>query len=66
MTFVRELVVKGVLFGWLISTFTFYVGWLLDLLWALWDRNRQTLHDKVVQSVVIDDRELAPGPQAFS
>jgi hypothetical protein len=25
----------------------------LDLLWAAWDRNRQTLHDKVASTVVV-------------
>jgi len=29
------------------------VGWL-DLLWPLWDERRQTLHDKAVNSYVID------------
>ena len=66
MTFVREFVVKFVLFGILISSFTSSLGSLLDFLWALWDRDRQTLHDKVVQSVVIDDRELAPSRQPSS
>jgi hypothetical protein len=30
---------------------------LLDPLWCLWDANQQCLHDKVVDSVVINDRE---------
>lgn len=31
-------------------------GQLLDLLWPLWDPQRQTLHDKAVNSYVINDR----------
>ena len=27
--------------------------WLLDMLWPLWDARNQTLHDKVVSTVVI-------------
>ena len=33
---------------------------LLDVLWCLWDDNRQCLHDKVVDSIVINDPP-APG-----
>lgn len=29
------------------------VVWLLDMLWPLWDKKRQTLHDKVVGTVVL-------------
>jgi uncharacterized RDD family membrane protein YckC len=29
------------------------VGGLLDLLWPLWDEQRQTLHDKAVGSFVV-------------
>jgi uncharacterized RDD family membrane protein YckC len=31
----------------------FGLVWLLDMLWPLWDKKRQTLHDKVVGTVVI-------------
>jgi uncharacterized RDD family membrane protein YckC len=31
----------------------FYLPLLLDYLWPLWDRQNQTLHDKVVSSVVV-------------
>ncbi|WP_017596146.1 RDD family protein [Nocardiopsis potens] len=41
----RELIL--VLFG-----FT-YIGLLIDLLWPLWDDRRQTVHDKVVRTVVV-------------
>ena len=29
----------------------------IDDLWALWDHNKQTLHDKIVKTYVVDDRE---------
>lgn len=36
-----------------ISVFTCGLGGLLDVLWPLWDTNRQTLHDKAVGSLVL-------------
>ena len=35
---------------------------LFDYLWALWDENRQCLHDKIADVVVIDTRAVAPTP----
>jgi len=32
------------------------IVWLIDMLFPLWDGRRQTLHDKVVASVVIGIR----------
>lgn len=37
----------------LLSIVTFGLIWFPDGLWLLWDRRRQTLHDKVVGSVVV-------------
>jgi uncharacterized RDD family membrane protein YckC len=31
-----------------------FMGGFLDVLWPLWDRRRQTLHDKVADSVVVN------------
>jgi uncharacterized RDD family membrane protein YckC len=31
----------------------FYIPWILDSLWPLWDAKRQTWHDKVAESVVV-------------
>ena len=33
---------------------------LLDYLWALWDENRQTLHDKIADVVVLETRPVTP------
>ena len=48
--------VEGVLR--LINLVFFLLGlvWILDMLFPLWDKQRQTLHDKVVGSVVIRTR----------
>jgi uncharacterized RDD family membrane protein YckC len=27
-------------------------------MWAIWDRDRQALHDKVMKTIVVDDRDL--------
>ncbi len=51
MTFVREFLVKALLFG-LISLFTFGVIIIIDNLWPLWDQDKQTLHDKVAGTQV--------------
>jgi uncharacterized RDD family membrane protein YckC len=34
------------------------VVWLLDMLFPLWDQKRQTLHDKIVKTVVIRVRNV--------
>ena len=51
--FLREVVVKWFLFGGVIFAFTLGLGWLLDILWPLWDDEHQALHDKVVSTHVI-------------
>ena len=55
-TFIREFIVKFALFGVVADTVAFGVASLIDLLWAFWDRDRQTLHDKIMKTVVVDDR----------
>jgi uncharacterized RDD family membrane protein YckC len=52
--FVREVLVKGLLFG-LIGILTAGVGWLVDDLWPLWDEEHRALHDFVVNSRVVRD-----------
>ena len=48
----RELLVKELLFG-LIGALTFYVLYLLDSLWPLWDDSNRALHDMMVKTHVI-------------
>ncbi len=50
-TWVREFLVKGLLFG-LIGAFTGGIGSLLAMLWLLWDRDRQCLWDKITSTHV--------------
>ena len=52
LMFVRELLVKATLFGFL-SAITASVLFWLNYLWPLWDRDMQALHDKVVDTVVV-------------
>ena len=57
-TFLREFGIKFIA----INAVSFISGgigtivWIVDLLWAFWDRNHQALHDKIMKTVVIDDR----------
>ena len=52
---VREIVIEGLVFG-LLASFLFGVGTILDALWILWDKDRQTLHDKMADTVVVRPR----------
>ena len=57
-TFIRDFVIKFVA----ITVVIFVTGGvglivgIVDLLWAFWNRDRQTLHDKIMRTVVIDER----------
>lgn len=37
-----------------VLVFAFFLPWVLDMLFPLWDRKNQTLHDKAVRSVAIN------------
>ena len=52
MMFVREFLVKGLLFSFLYAL-TLGILFLADNLWPLWADNNQTLHDKVVNTLVV-------------
>lgn len=52
MTFVREFLVKGLVIG-ILSSFFFGIIWLVNYLFPLFDKDLQTLHDKIVSSVVV-------------
>ena len=56
-TFLREFVIKFLLLGFLFQA-TFGIAWLVDYLWPLWDRaeKMQTLHDKVLGTIVVRSR----------
>jgi uncharacterized RDD family membrane protein YckC len=50
--FVREFVVKALLFGF-VGGFFFSIPTLLDYLWPLWDDQNRALHDMVVSTHVL-------------
>jgi uncharacterized RDD family membrane protein YckC len=50
--FVREVLVKGLLFGFVGSWF-FSIPTLIDYLWPLWDGENRCLHDMVVSTHVV-------------
>ncbi len=60
-TFVREIIVKTGIIGLGVDSLTFGLGSIFDGLWAFWDRDRQAIHDKIVKTVVVDDRQLRSG-----
>jgi uncharacterized RDD family membrane protein YckC len=47
----RELVIKTILFGWIGGSV--FIGWLLDVLWPLWDDQNRALHDMIVATRVV-------------
>jgi uncharacterized RDD family membrane protein YckC len=50
----REVLVKTLLVG-VVSGATGGIGWLLDVLWPLWDEENRALHDFVVNTRTIRD-----------
>ena len=54
-TFVRELVIKGMVGGFL-SGMSAGIYWVVDHLWPLFDSDRQAIHDKMVDTLVVQDR----------
>ena len=50
--FLRELVIKGLLF-WSVGGFFAYIPTLLDCLWPLWDDQNRALHDMVASTHVV-------------
>ena len=50
----REVIIKALLVGFL-SSLTFGLAWLLDILWPLWDDENRALHDFVVDTRVVRD-----------
>ena len=50
----REVAVKALLFG-IVSSLTFGLASLLDVLWPLWDEENRALHDLLVDTRVIID-----------
>lgn len=49
--FVREFLIKALLFGWIGGSFV--IGYLLDVLWPLWDDQNRALHDMLATTRVV-------------
>ncbi len=61
-TFIREFLVKFAALGVAGDTVAFSIPTILDLLWAFWHKDRQTLHDKIMKTVVVNDLVLRSRP----
>ena len=59
--FLREFVVKSLLFGF-VGGFFFSIPTLLDCLWPLWDDSDRCLHDMVVTTHVVRKLTEPSGP----
>ena len=51
---IREVVVKALLFG-IVSSLTFGLATLADVLWPLWDEENRALHDFIVNTRTVLD-----------
>jgi uncharacterized RDD family membrane protein YckC len=51
----REIVMRGLVIG-LVGTLTFGIAGILDVLWPLWDKQNQSLHDHGAETWVVRDR----------
>ena len=51
-SFIREFVIKTVVFGWIGGTIV--LGYLLDVLWPLWDNENRALHDMLATTRVVE------------
>ncbi|WP_329255632.1 RDD family protein [Actinoallomurus sp. NBC_01490] len=52
-------------FTWVLSFVTVGVGALIDVAWLLWDRDRQTLHDKAARTLVVEVGYGNPDPYGY-
>ncbi len=62
-TFLREFVIKQTVVGFL-SAMTGGIFYIVNYVWPLWDKDRQALHDKMVETLVVETAPPAtpPGP----
>lgn len=54
--FVVQLVVfnvVGVVISAVVGPLAGYIPWFLDAVWIFWDKDRQTLHDKMADTIVV-------------
>ena len=53
--FLREVVVEWIVVSTL-SAMTGGIFYVVNYVWPLWDKDRQALHDKMVETLVVDAR----------
>jgi uncharacterized RDD family membrane protein YckC len=53
LSFFREFVIEFLLFDIVLNIITGSIAWWVDHLWAFFDGKRQTLHDKIVSTIVV-------------
>ena len=63
LAFVREVIIEWVVVGFL-SAMTGGIFYIVNYVWPLWDKDRQALHDKMVETLVVEAAPPAtpPGP----
>ena len=54
-TFLREFVVEWIVVG-VLSAMTGGIFYAVNYVWPLWDKDRQALHDKMVETLVVEAR----------
>lgn len=54
-TFLREVVIEWIVVSAL-SAMTGGIFYVVNYVWPLWDKDRQALHDKMVETLVVDAR----------
>ena len=52
-TFLREFVIEWIVVGFL-SAMTGGIFYVVNYVWPLWDKDRQALHDKMVETLVVE------------
>jgi uncharacterized RDD family membrane protein YckC len=57
----RQAVYVGLVYT-LVGSFTSGVGGVIGYCWAFWDKDRQTLHDKMARTFVVDGEPAATTP----
>ena len=57
----RQVVCVGLVYT-LVGFFTSGIGGAIGYFWALWDKDRQTLHDKMAETFVVDGEPAAATP----
>ena len=61
LAFLREVIIEWIVVGFL-SAMTGGIFYVLNYVWPLWDKDRQALHDKMVETLVVEAAPPATPP----